>query len=106
MALQVEGKVVIYPDAADKVTNTPEARTFLEQVAASGAEHARENAPVRTGAYQDSITSEIQPGERPAAMIEAGTDYWQWLEFGTIHNRPYRVLTNALAYATDKVEMT
>jgi hypothetical protein len=106
--------VEIYDDAALKSTNTSEAREYLGRLAEEGARHAQENAPVATGyvsphheppgSYRDSISSEITPGPVPEARVEAGTSYWRWVEYGTIHNRPYRTLSNALIYMTDKQE--
>jgi hypothetical protein len=106
MPLLTETYVEIFPDAAEKVTNTAEARSFLAEVARQGADYAISIAPVFTGAYADSISSDVEMSEKPEAIVSAGTDHWRYLEFGSIHNRPFRVLTNALIYMTDKQELT
>ena len=96
--MSIFGDVEIFDDAATKITDNAECRSYLERLAATGAENARSNAPVLTGAYRDSIGSELfQEAGEPEARITAGTDYWRWLEYGTIHNEPFRTLTNALA---------
>jgi hypothetical protein len=94
----------IYDDAAEKVTNTPECRSWLERIAGDGASYAQGIAPVRTGAYADSITSGVMQGEAPEAYVAAGTDYWKWLEYGTIHNMPYRTLTQTMEYMCNSSE--
>ena len=104
MAVGLTGEVTIFPDAAEKVSDTPEARAYLEQVAKAVGEEAQATAPVRTGAYRDSIGSGPLDGTRPGAQVWAGTDYWYELEYGSIHNRPFRTLTNALASASKSAE--
>jgi hypothetical protein len=106
--------VEIYDDAAVKTTNTAEAREYLGRLADAGARHAEQLAPVAMGyvspsheppgSYRDSISSEITTGPLPEARVEAGTSYWRWVEYGTIHNRPFRVLSETLIYMTDKQE--
>jgi len=108
------GYVEIYDDAAEKSTNTAEAREYLGRLAEAGARYAEQLAPVAQGyvspsheppgSYRDSISSEVVPGDMPEARVEAGTSYWRWVEYGTIHNRPFRVLSQALQYMTDKQE--
>jgi HK97 gp10 family phage protein len=99
-------RIEIFPDAGDKVANTPEAREYLARVADDGAKYAQTIAPVRTGAYRDSIKSASDNGARPGATVSVGTAYWTYLEYGTIHNRPFRVLTNTLTYMANKTEFT
>jgi HK97 gp10 family phage protein len=114
MAALTQTHVVIFDDAAVKSTDTAEAREYLGRLAEEGARHAQENAPVATGyvspsheppgSYRDSISSEITSGAHPQARVEAGTSYWRWVEFGSIHNRPFRILSEALIYMTDRQE--
>jgi HK97 gp10 family phage protein len=102
MPLTTGGYVEIYPDAAEKVTNTPEARSYLLRVADAALGHAQADAPVLTGAYRASFEAGLMEGDKPEAYLAVGTDYWSYLEFGTIHNRPYRTLTNAMRGQADK----
>jgi hypothetical protein len=106
MALLTGTYVEIYDDAAEKSTNTAEARAYLGRLADDGATYARSIAPVLTGAYRDTIDSSVEHADTPEATVSAGTAYWRYLEYGSIHNRPFRVLTNALIYMTDKQDLT
>jgi HK97 gp10 family phage protein len=102
--------VEIFPEAAKDVIDTPEMRQYLGDVAGAGAKFAASIAPVLTedrkdrvaGAYRDSIDSTVVGGDVPQAVVEAGTEYWRYVEFGTVHNRPWRVLSQALQYMSDR----
>ena len=99
--MAVQTKVKIYPDAAEKVTNNGDCRTFLTQVAKSAEEQAVDEAPVDTGAYRDSIRSGLnEDGIEPTAFLSADVDYWAYLEYGTINNEPFRTLTTAITHHT------
>lgn len=102
-------EIEIFDDAAVKVVDTPECREFIERVAKAAEENAVGAAPVRTGAYQASIGSGLLEGQSgPAAELysDGSVDYWEFLEFGSIHNIAFRTLTNAVAQAVGSIEPT
>jgi HK97 gp10 family phage protein len=87
------------PGSAQKAVNTTECRDFMLEVAKAALTEAQATAPVLTGAYLDSLSAQLDDQEdgSPAASLTAGTDHWQFVEFGTIHQEPQHVLGNAVA---------
>jgi HK97 gp10 family phage protein len=100
------GFAEIYPNAAQLSTNTPEARGYLDRVADMGKTYAQSIAPVDTGQYRDSFDSQGTAGLDPEAIITNADPIWYYLEYGTIHNRPFRVLSKALMHVADSYELT
>jgi HK97 gp10 family phage protein len=92
----------IYPEAAEAVTDTPEAHSYLVRVCQKALDEAYAAAPYDTGRYRESLfASGVDPihGEhrqKQAAILGAGVFYWHWIEFGTINMQPYHVLENAV----------
>ena len=99
------GGCEIFPWASTEMTKTPDAREFLSRLGDSGVKWAKRNAPVDTGAYRDSIGSEVTPAAFPEVVMSAGSDHWMYLEYGTVHNRPFRILSNALIKIADTYEL-
>jgi hypothetical protein len=104
--MAVVSEVVIFPDAAEEVTDTAECRSFLGRVALEAKGVAQGSAPVLTGAYRDSIDGGLVSATRPESQLWANISYWHYLEYGTINNRPFRTLTNALIKVTERQEIT
>jgi hypothetical protein len=98
-------EVVIYPDAAARTVNNSDAREYLGRVADEGSKFAESIAPVRTGTYRDSFSSDIVDDVRPQAQVSNDDPIWHYLEYGTIHNRPFRVLSQTAQFMGDKVEL-
>jgi HK97 gp10 family phage protein len=99
------GEMEIFDDAATKMTDNGEARTFMEQLAGEAAKLAEAMAPVDTGTYRDSFSSELDQGGMQA-VVSNSDPIWYYLEFGTINNRPFRCLTNATMKIAEKYEDT
>jgi hypothetical protein len=105
--------VEIFPWAAAESTNTPAARNYLGQKAAEGQRYAESIAPVSDtgselsapGAYRDSFNSTGGQGSEPEALITNNDPIWRFLEYGTIHNRPFRCLSNALIHISATYEL-
>jgi hypothetical protein len=101
--VNVTGEFTIYPDAAEKVVNTPECRAWLYRIAQVGVQLAQSQAPAKTGAYRDSIHATILPNqEHPAAAIAASDFKWWWIEAGTISQPAHRVLATAGAQVSQR----
>ena len=98
--------VVIYPDAAEKVTNTAECRSFLARIASAAKEDAYAAAPVRSGNYQESLFASALPGKDPMAQLASSSSFWHFVEYGALETPPYRVLNNAIAHHVDRYEET
>jgi hypothetical protein len=95
-------KWVIYPDAAEKVTKTPECESFLVTVAKAALNIAYGNAPQRSGRYRESLVAAgIEGSDKPQAALGSDVFYWHWVEFGTINNEPYHVLEEAVRAVTE-----
>jgi hypothetical protein len=102
---QLTKEVEIYPDAGEKVIQTPECISYLERVAKAAESNAVSIAPVLTGAYRDSIRSGVLSGQAaPASYLSADVDYWFYLEYGTINNDPFRTLTQSVQAQVDRWE--
>jgi len=87
-------RVVIYPDAAVKVLDTDECRAWLDKIAKAGLARAQSTAPVRSGEYRSSLVAGVTEGpDGPRASIGSTSFKWHWVEFGSVNNRPHRVLT-------------
>jgi hypothetical protein len=106
--------VEIFPDAAARTVENSEAREYLGRLAEAGAKFAESIAPVSDrgseqsppGAYRDSFSSDIVDSGQPEAQVSNDDPIWHYLEYGTIHNRPFRVLSQTVQYMGDKTELT
>ena len=91
-------KWTIYPDAAEKVTKTPEMDSLLAQVAQEALNNAYGLAPQRSGTYRESLFARGHEPEDGTPRAVLGTDAWYWhfIEFGTIDQPPQHVLGEAV----------
>jgi hypothetical protein len=95
--MPITGGITIYPDAAEKVTDTPEMGSLLVRVAKDALNAAYSAAPERTGDYRSSLFARIKDDEdTPTAMLASSSWYWHWIEFGSINNEPANVLGSAV----------
>lgn len=106
MMATVKSGLEIFPDAAEKVTDTAECRSFLGRVGQSTVQAARGIAPVRTGAYRDTIYGEVVEGGEPEAHVGSPMYYWHFIEFGSINNVAQRTLSKALEATTDRQDFS
>lgn len=88
----------VNPAGLLELLNGDPARQFVDDVTRSAGDHARRNAPIRTGQYQDSIkTTDAQTTERGAqAELYSDDIAWAAIEFGSVNNPPYRSLTSGV----------
>lgn len=64
-----------------QIMNTDDMQAFILAKAEEGADYARSRAPVRSGAYRDSIRAEPdRAGDRVGATITATVPYAQRVE--------------------------
>jgi hypothetical protein len=92
--------LVVNPAFADEVARGPEIQAQLQQLAEEGLAVAQQLVPVDTGELLDSLHIEDAPdgGKR----VVAGTDHWQFPEFGTFDDeaQPYlRPIVDAIGLA-------
>jgi hypothetical protein len=99
--MAITGRLVIYPDAAEKVINTSECRSYLYRVAQAALNDAYAAAPVLSGHYRDSLFASIIEGDSPKAQLASSSSFWHWVEFGSINNDPHRVLSAAVQGQVD-----
>lgn len=76
--------------------------TFINEYAASIVEHAKQNAPVRTGYLRDHIHVEREGDESVAAVSEA--PYSEAVNFGTARRAPNPFFSLAIQQASEDVE--
>lgn len=95
--MPVIAHVVIYDDAAEKVTDTPEMRSLLARIARDALGEAAGSAPVYSGHYAASLASSLdERAKTPTAKLEARNSFWHFVEFGALSTPPYHVLENAV----------
>jgi hypothetical protein len=91
-------EIVIFPDAAVKVTDTPECRSLMERVAQEALNDAYASAPVYTGRYQDSLTAVAKDTDdgQPGAALGSTSSFWHFVEYGAMNTPPYHTLGEAV----------
>jgi len=87
---------IIYPDAAEKVTDTPECAAYLVGIARQALNAAYDNAPEYTGRYKESLSAVSASTSPPSAKLQTSSWYWHFIEYGTIDIPPYHVLGEAV----------
>jgi len=89
----------IYPDAAEKVTDTAECESFLQGIAREALNYAYAAAPDRSGEYKASLFATGREGEdkEPTGRLQSSSWHWHFVEYGTINSQPYRVLTESVS---------
>jgi hypothetical protein len=97
-------KIEIFDDAAEKVTNTPEARSYLARVANAALMDAQAAAPIYTGEYERSLFSSALPGNEPAAQLASSSSFWHFVEYGALNTPPYHTMGEAVAGQVDRYE--
>ncbi|MGA8329137.1 MAG: HK97 gp10 family phage protein, partial [Mycobacterium sp.] len=72
----------------------------LHDLLEGGVDHAKQIAPVRTGAFRDSIRVEDHPNvdEMPAMRIVSDVEYANLIEYGTVHTPPRAVFGQTQIY--------
>lgn len=83
-------RLKLAPNFAQILERQLDVRSILHEKAEEAAEIARSTAPVDSGRYRDSI--EVDDNQLVSTDWKA-----HFIEFGTIHNRAMRTLTNAAA---------
>jgi hypothetical protein len=91
-------------DAAEKVTNTAEARSYLERIAAAALTEAIAAAPDYSGRYRESLFSGPLQGPEPAAQLGSSSSFWHFVEFGMLETPPYHTLGEAVKSQVDHYE--
>lgn len=98
--------IVIFQPIARGLLATGEAKQFVEGIAEECAVAAKEINPERTGRSSSQISAypaEIREGVA-CASFGSSSPIWHILEFGSVHNRPFRALTQAAQRVCDKYE--
>jgi hypothetical protein len=76
----------------------PALADLLRQAGQRGYEAAYSLAPVRTGTYRDTLQA-LEPAPNDDGVLQGGfgsdSPIWHIVEYGSAHNQPYRVLSNA-----------
>lgn len=76
--------------------HSDEAREFALRKAQEGAQYARESAPVRSGAYRDSIEASVEEtSEGWKGHVTAGAAHAVYVEFGTEDTPTFATLRRA-----------
>lgn len=92
----------------EAVGRDPNVGQYLRRQAEQGLAMAQSLAPVRTGAYRDSLVL-VEPFTDEAGRLVAGfgstSSVWHLVEFGTANNGPYRVLSNAAMAVGGRLEL-
>jgi hypothetical protein len=98
--------IYIYPDAAKRVTNTPECRSLLARVARAALNEAYGAAPVYTGEYQASLIAAADDGEHgePRAVLASNSSFWHFVEYGALNTPPYHLLGESVRHQADEYE--
>lgn len=98
--------IVIYQPIAHSLLVTNEAKAFVEGVAQECAEAAKDINPERTGRSSSQIAAypaEVRDGVA-CASFGSSSPIWHILEFGSVHNQPFRALTQAAQRVCEKYE--
>lgn len=91
------------PNAAgiEQVARGRQLGEFVGKLADRVLAEARRSAPVTTGDYRDSLAS--GPADLTVdgweAQVGSSDPFWHLVEFGSVNNPPYRVLSNAVTAA-------
>lgn len=92
------GGLTIYPDAAEKVTNTPECESLLVSVCKDALNAAYAAAPEHRGDYRASLFASAKTGEdKPTAILGSSSWHWHWVEYGSINQSPSHTIGEAVA---------
>lgn len=87
------------PASYEELARSPEMRGFVSDLAQSVLERARGLAPVGMprGAYKRSLvaTPATETSDGVTASVGSTSSFWHLVEFGSVNNRPYRVLETA-----------
>lgn len=74
---------------------------FVDSAAGRVLDSARAKAPVHTGDYKASLdrTAAELDGDTWSAVVYTDDPFWHLIEFGSVNNRPYRTLSQAVTDA-------
>jgi hypothetical protein len=100
-------KFLVDPKGVDAMLAQPGVGEHLAEVARVGADYARSVAPVLSGRYRDSIEaypSRLEDGQW-VGSFGAELFTWHWVEFGSVKNPPYRVLSQAAQAVADRADL-
>lgn len=84
-----------------RVLRSPEGRRAIRGFANQYKDSVVENVPVRSGFLQDwyESTGRVRSGKlvggAPSMTYSTGVNIWHIIEYGSVKNPPYRVLTRA-----------
>lgn len=92
--------------AVAKMLQEPSVASHLIERAQLGVDKARASAPVRTGRYRDSLQVLAPRLEGDVLVVGYGTDssFWHFVEYGSGHTAPHRILGASAEVAADKVQ--
>jgi hypothetical protein len=95
-------KVTVDEKAVHQSLQDPRLVAAMRGVAQVGLQAAQSLAPVRTGRYRDSffVYERQEEDGTPVAGMGTNLRYWHFIEFGSAHNAPQRVIANAALAAT------
>jgi hypothetical protein len=81
----------------------PGVAALVRQVSQRGLEYAQAAAPVRSGRYRDSLfvlEPRLDEGGTWVGGFGTNSHIWHFVEYGSPHSAPLRVLTNAAMSVT------
>jgi hypothetical protein len=82
--MSLPARFVLNPAAEKQIASSAEMAGAIGHYTEQGADGARDVAPVLTGAYRDSIETEMgTEGGMVVGVFRATVDYAGWIEFGT-----------------------
>lgn len=94
----VDVDVDISKSKADLLLAGPVAQGFVTAVAKAAVAAAQDAAPVHTGFTRDSyvfVETDVEDGV-PVARFGSKSPFWHIIEFGSVNNPAYRVMTRAM----------
>lgn len=98
MPAAVQAQLHLRPDIARVVVTVPAVEAVIRKDAEAIKDGARSLAPVRTGAYRDSIAAAVEHSSTgPTGRITASAPYAVFLEFGTNDTPTFAPITRAAA---------
>jgi hypothetical protein len=97
----------VNPKGVHELLAQPGVTAYLRARAEEGLVFARTLAPVKTGRYRDSLHVTQFTNSQGEQVVAFGSSSfaWHFVEYGSPHSPPRRVLSNAAFHVADRVEL-
>lgn len=98
---------VVDEEGCAAVAQDPGVTAHLRQLAEMAVAYAQGLAPVVTGRYRDSLHVIEGTDDQGRHLVGFGSNSfaWHFVEYGSAHNQPHRVLANAAMAVADRVDL-